>query len=161
MFQKSVNTIQAPAVAGDLLNDNPVVYSPLTAIAGADGVKVGAFVWHSNVDGQTIGSATGEGAPAGIVQREHRFYNTDITSSESIDVIKGVAFATIVEGDVAVACGSAATVGQVLFVNNTTGAITCANAGSSVEGATETKFKIFSLLGNASEAGQLVGVSAR
>ena len=39
-----------------------------------------------------------------------------------------------------------------LFVNNTTGAITCGNAGASVSGATETDWTVVSLANNAAAA---------
>lgn len=160
-FQSSVNMYQAPAVAGDLLNDNPVVYHDGTGIAGENGVEAGKFVWMALTNGQYIGSKAGEGAPAGVVQRVQRAYNFDIKSDASMVIGKGEAFSTIVLGEVAVVCTNPATVGKAIFVNNTTGAISCADSGASVEGATETKFKVYTLLGNASEANQLVGISTR
>lgn len=160
-FQTSVNQYQAPAVAGDLLNDNPVVYHDGTGIAGADGVEAGKFVWLTLTDGQYVGSKIGAGVPAGIVQRVQRAYNYDVASESTMAIGKGQAFSTVVDGEVAVVCTTAATVGQKIYVNNTTGAITSNAAGQEVEDATETPYKVYTLLGNVSEANQLVGISKR
>lgn len=163
-FQTSVNQYQAPAVAGDLLNDNPVVYHDGTGIAGANGVVAGKFVWLTLTDGQYVGSSIGKGdgtKPNGIVQRVQRAYNYDVASEATMTIGKGQAFSTVVDGEIAVVCTTAATVGQSIYVNEETGAITSNVAGQTAGHVLETPYKVYSLLGNASEANQLVGISKR
>lgn len=160
-FQATVNRNNTYGIQGDLANGQVPHYYPLTpCVAASDSINAGAFAWVS-VSGETVSAAShAAGAPTGIVQRVMDEDNTNMMSDASMAYGAGHKVDVITWGDVFVKTTDSATVGNVLFANNTTGAITNAAAGTSVSGATETKWKIVSLAGNAASAsGSVVIVS--
>lgn len=164
-FQKSTNRYLAKAVQGDLVtsgnpNGNPVVYWPFGAKADT-GLVVGGFAWvTADTDGFYVANGTGTGAPTGLVQRQMQFPIYNASLSESMAVAGGYAPAIVEKGEIWVMTTDPGTVGKVLFANNTTGAITCAAAGATVSGATETGWTIIALASGATarSGGQLVAV---
>lgn len=152
-FQTSVNRVNTFGIEGDLANGQIPHYTPTTPVVGStsQSINAGAFAWVSDVNGVATAEKSGAGAPTGIVQRTLDVPNYLVTSEASMAIPAGRKCDVIVWGDVFAKVPSAV-VGQVLFANNTTGAITCADAGSSVSGATETKWVIKSLAGNSASA---------
>jgi len=165
-FQKSTNRYPAKAVQGDLVtsgnpNGNPVVYWPFGAKADT-GLVAGGFAWvTADTDGLYVANGTGTGVPTGLVSRQLQYPIVNAALSESMAVTGGFSPAIIQKGEVWVMTTDPGTVGKVLFANNTTGAITCAAAGATVAGATETTWTIIALASGATaeSGGQLVAVS--
>lgn len=158
-FQNTVNRVNTFGIQGDLANGQIPHYTPTTPrVAAQDtGVSAGSFVWVADNNGVATASSTGTGIPTGIVQRTLDGVNYDITSEGTLTFKEGRKVDVIVWGDVFVKTTDTAVVGNVLFVNNTTGAITNKAAGSTVSGASETGWVIKSLANNATaSAGSVV-----
>lgn len=153
-FQNTINRFTASGIQGDLANGQVPHYSALTPrVASGETIYAGDFVWVS--ENATTGvceakKASQSGKPTGIVQRV-----LDIplptTAGATLQIPAGRKVDVVVWGDVFVKVTNEAAVGKKLFVNNTTGAITCGTAGASVSGATETDWAIVSLAGNAAD----------
>lgn len=159
-FQTLINRENTFGIQGDLANGQVPHYTPTTprVDTGAT-VDCGDFVWVTDTNGASVCSKAGTGAPDGIVQRV-----LDATlpcnQDATITYPAGHAVSVVNWGDMFVKTTDSATVGNVLFVNNTTGAITNDAAGSTVSGATETGWVIKSLANNAADAsGSVVIVS--
>lgn len=159
-FQNTVNRTNTFGIQGDLANGQIPHYTPTTPrVAASDSIAVGGFAWVSDDNGVATATSKGTGAPNGLVQRTLDGVNYDIKSEGTMTVPAGRKVDVVVKGHMFVKVPSAV-VGKVLFANNTTGAITCGNAGASVSGSTETAWKIISLAGNAASAdGSIVIVS--
>lgn len=153
-FQNTVNRINTFGIQGDLANGQVPHYTPTTPrVAASDtGVNAGAFVWVADTNGVATAASTGTGAPTGIVQRTLDGVNYTVTSEGTLNYKEGRKVDVIVWGDVFVKTTDSAAVGKKLFVNNTTGAITCGTAGATVSGATETSWVVKSLANNAASA---------
>ena len=116
-------------------------------------------MWIDDQNGVSTCSKAGSGKPAGIVQRVMDFPLA--TADEgSLQLPVGRTCSVVTWGDMFVKTTNTAAVGQKLFVNNTTGAITAGNAGASVSGATETDWVIVSLANNAASAGGSVVIAS-
>lgn len=161
-FQKEINSQKPWGVAGDFMDDNYNHMYPLTLLVkeyeGEDDVKVevGKFVWD-NGDGTC--SAKGTGQPAGIVHRVLDIPITDIANGATMIVPSKYKVGIADCCSIFITVSDKPTVGNKIFVNNTTGAITNVAQGATVSGATETSFRIKTLCDNTAAAGILVGVS--
>lgn len=160
-FQTSINRSKPWGVAGDFMDSNYNHMYPLTLLVKEyedDDVKVevGKFAWD-NGDGTC--SATGTGGPTGVVHRTIYIPITTIADGATMTVPSRYKAAIADKCSIFMNVSDVPTVGNKIFVNNTTGAITNAAAGSSVAGATETSFKIVTLCDNTAAAGILVGVT--
>lgn len=160
-FQTSINSRKPWGVAGDFFDGNYNHMYPLTLIVKEYEdddveVKVGKFAWD-NGDGTC--SATGEGKPAGVVHRTMFIPITDFATGATMTVPGRLACGIADKCSIFMNVEDVPTVGNKIFVNNTTGAITNAAAGTTVTGATETSFRIISLCDNEATAGALVGVT--
>lgn len=153
-FQNTVNRINTYGIQGDLANGQVPHYTPMTPrVAASDtGVDAGDFVWVAESSGISYAASTGTGKPTGIVQRTLDGVNYTITSEGTLNYKAGRKVDVVIWGDMFVKTTDSATIGNKLFVNNTTGAITNAAAGATVSGATETDWVIKSLAGNAAAA---------
>jgi len=159
-FQSTINRVNTYGIQGDLANGQVPHYTPTTPLVATGAtVNCGDFVWVDDQNGVSTCSKAGSGKPAGIVQRvlDHAL----ATGSEgSLQIPVGKPCSVINWGDVFVKTTNAASVGQKIFVHNTTGAIAAGNAGGSVSGSTETDWVIVSLANNApSVSGSVVIVS--
>ena len=141
-FQSQVFTSVAEGVAGDLATPDQAISTPQNFIAGSGGAEVGKFVFAGTTDPAHIAVKSGSGQPLGIVQRVINYVDSTLTEAGTMLLPQGAALTVIVKGDVWLTAPSAATVGQKVFVNNTTGAISLGNAGASVSGATETSWTV-------------------
>ncbi|MBO7732860.1 MAG: hypothetical protein J6S67_09915 [Methanobrevibacter sp.] len=160
-FQSTVNRVNTFGVQGDLANAQVPHYTPTTPrVATGATVNCGDFVWVKDANGVSTCSKAGEGKPTGIVQRVLDVPNYTMTAEGTLQIPAGRKASVVVWGDMFIKTTDTATVGNKIYVNNTTGAITNAAAGQSIGGATETDFAIVSLANNATAAsGSIVIVS--
>ena len=159
-FQSTVNRVLTAGIQGDVANGQVPHYTPTTPrVATGATIYCGDFVWVDDQNGVSTCSKAGSGKPAGIVQRTMDF-PLGTTSEASLQIPVGRTCSVVVWGDMFVKTTDTAAVGKKLFVNNTTGAITCGNAGASVSGATETDWVIVSLANNATAAGGSVVIAS-
>ena len=160
-FQSTVNRVNTYGLPGDLANGQVPHYTATTPrVAANETIYTGDFVWVTDVDTVATCSKAGTGKPSGIVQRVLDVPAYNIKSEGSLQIPAGRTAQVINWGDVFVKVTNSAAVGNKIFVNNTTGAITAAAAGSTQSGATETDFTVVSLANNAASAtGSIVIVS--
>lgn len=148
-FQGQVNILPAIGVPGQHMSTNPLV-STQKGYCAADTVTIGGFVWAATVKNNDANDAfvksKGTGAPLGFAVREITNplgYN----ESASNTVPKGFPVSVAVKGDFAVVTGTTATVGQSVFAVLEDGSIKTGTAGSNVEGAKETDYKVVNING--------------
>lgn len=143
-FQGQVNTLPAIGVPGQHMSTNPLV-SAQKGYCAADTVTIGGFVWA--VDGKdAFVKSTGQNAPLGFAVREITNplgYNQPASNT----VPKGFPVSVAVKGDFAVITGTVATVGQSVFAVLANGSIKTAPAGTSVDDAIETDYKVVNING--------------
>ena len=160
-FQSTINRFATFGIQGDLANGQVPHYSALTPrVKSGETIYAGDFVWVADKgNGDAEATKAGSGKPTGIVQR---VLDVALPTADAatLQIPVGRKCAVIVWGDVFVKTTDTASVGKKLFVNNTTGAITCGNAGASVSGATETDWTIVSLAGNVAAAGGSVVIAS-
>lgn len=163
-FQKSVNLVQAPGVAGDFLTANPRSSKPVgnpNLQAGPSGLTVGLFAWQDSTG--TLLANTGSGAPAGFVHRELAADITTYLAEFGMMIPAGQRVGGLFNGgdfQVINAGSTTAVVGQKAFANLTNGTISFANAGAPVAGSIETKWYCVALInGGTGLPGELVGMS--
>lgn len=153
-FQSTVNRVNTYGIQGDLANGQVPHYSATTPrVAASQTIYTGDFVWVTDANGVATCSKAGTGKPTGIVQRVLDVPNYTITAEGSLQIPVGRKASVVVWGDMFIKTTDTAAVGKKIFVNNTTGAITCGNAGASVSGATETDWTVVSLANNAAASG--------
>lgn len=160
-FQNTMNRRYTFGIQGDLANGQEPHYTPTTPVVYTDEtIYAGDFVWVTDTNGVAVAKkASQSGKPTGIVKRVQDVA-LGATESASLQVPVGRKCDVIVWGDVFVKTTDTASVGKKLFVNNTTGAITCGNSGASVSGATETDWIIVSLANNTAAAGGSVVIAS-
>ena len=134
-FQTVVNVYPARGIPGAYASVNPIVSTALGRIAG-ENIPVGGFCWDDTANEGQV-KKTGTGKPLGFVVLERNYPIVSLSAAQNY-VPKGFNVPVQVEGDFYVAVSAAVTKGQKVFVNNTTGVITGAAAGSTQSGATET-----------------------
>lgn len=142
-FQASVNTYQAPAVAGDFASANPrasVLTIPGGFVAGAAGVTVGRFAWADANASDRLVSNTGTGPVTGFIHREQQALITVYLAQTSLVVPAGFGVTVMSAGDFwAYNSGTgAATIGMKAYANYADGQITFAATGSPSTGASVT-----------------------
>lgn len=158
-FQQSVNTYPAGGVTGQRAGLNPVAMLLPVPTAGEGGVTVGNAVWldpdaPTTVIMETAQVASAYPPPVGIVVR-------DMTSTipcedeATMQISEGRPVAVAVRGDLLIAAPAAATVGQKIFANYTTGALSLGAAGGSVASSVETDWVVRS----AGQAGEIIHIS--
>lgn len=148
-FQGTMNRRPTFGVQGELANGQIPHYTPTTpTVYTGETIYAGDFVWVTDTNGVAVAKkASQSGKPTGIVKFVQDVkLATDASATLQIPV--GRKCDVIVWGDVFVKTTDTASVGKKLFVNNTTGAITCGTAGASVSGATETDWTVVSLANN-------------
>lgn len=147
LFQKQVNILPAIGVPGQHMSTNPLV-STQKGYCAADTVTIGGFVWAATADKNDASvKSTGTGAPLGFAVREITNplgYNQPASNT----VPKGFPVSVAVKGDFAVITRTAATVGQSVFAVFKDGSIKTGEAGSSVDDAIETDYKVVNINGD-------------
>lgn len=150
-FQNKVNLVPAIGLPGAYAAVNPIVSTAKGYIAKVD-VPVGGFCWEDATDAGQV-NPSGTGAPLGFVVREvaYTMCNTDainyVPAGGNVSVQK--------KGDFFVQAAAAVTKGQKVFASLTTGAVSGAAAGATVEGAIETDFYFVT----SAEAGKISVIS--
>ena len=159
-FQNTVNRVNTYGIQGDVANGQVPHYAPTTPrVATGATVNCGDFVWIDDQNGVSTCSKAGSGKPVGIVQRTMDF-PLGTANEGSLQIPAGRACSVVTWGDMFVKTTNTASVGQKIFVHNSTGAIAAGNAGGSVAGSTETDWVVVSLANNATAAtGSVVIVS--
>lgn len=157
-FQGQVNILPAIGVPGQHMSTNPLV-STQKGYCAADTVNIGGFVWAATVKENVKENvkSTGTDAPLGFAVREITNplgYN----ESASNTVPTGFPVSVAVKGDFAVITGTAATVGQSVFAVLADGSIKTGKAGSTVEGAVETDYKVVNINGGGA-VGDIIVIS--
>lgn len=166
-FQGQVNILPAIGVPGQHMSTNPLV-STQKGYCAADTVNIGGFVWavtekendafvNSTKENDAFVKSTGTGAPLGFAVREITNplgYN----KSASNTVPKGFPVSVAVQGDFAVITSTAATVGQSVFAVLADGSIKTGKAGTSVNGAVQTDYKVVNINGGGAE-GDIIVIS--
>lgn len=147
-FPKNSRQYQALGRAGSKATDNPVSYAPYQPVAGENGVTAGRFAWktagenNSEVYNPDTYLNTGTGLPAGIVSAEsiQTYLNYDEEASMLIPAGQGVMVAET--GDWFMQTKTEASAGQKVFADLSTGEVSTAAAGSTVEGTVETEWVV-------------------
>lgn len=158
-FQGQVNILPAIGVPGQHMSTNPLV-STQKGYCAADTVTIGGFVWavtEKENDAFVKSKGTDTSAPLGFAVREITnplAYN----ESASNTVPKGFPVSVAVKGDFAVITGTTATVGQSVFAVLTDGSIKTDTAGTTVEGAVETDYKVVNINGGGA-VGDIIVIS--
>lgn len=156
-FQKQVNILPAIGVPGQHMSTNPLV-STQKSYCAADTVTIGGFVWAATEkENDAFVKSTGTGAPLGFAVREitNPLGYNELASNT---VPKGFPVSVAVKGDFAVVTGTAAAVGQSVFAVRADGTIKTGNAGSSIEGAEETDYKVVNINGGGTD-GDIIVIS--
>lgn len=154
-LQKSVNLTCAPAVAGDRASQNPMVYYFENFKAASGGVTVGGFAFQDSTDPTLVKSAAA-GKPLGFVERTLEHFNYNAAADGSLVIPPGGNVAVAIRGDFYISAPAAVSVGDVAFVDNTTGAVSFDAPGTTVSGSTETAWTAMT---KAAAAGDLIVIS--
>lgn len=122
-FQSSVYVDQALGKAGTVSRDNPLTKLPM--IAEGSAVKAGAFCFAgTDAEHQVVGASSSTSsatAVAGFVVFER--YQANLAGASSMAINAGEEVAVVLKGFCYCVATTAATKGQKVFVNTTTGAI--------------------------------------
>lgn len=150
-FQKNVGFYNKVAIAGDRASQNPTVYVPTNFLAGGV-VNVGGFVWRDTTNPATEVVASGSGAPLGFIERtiNHDNFNIEVEGTLAIPEEGNVTVAQ--KGDFFVVADGAVSIGDKVYANTTTGAVTF----TSGEGAVDTGYVAMTA---AAATGELVIIS--
>ena len=150
-LQKNVGFYNKVAVAGDRASQNPTVYVPTNFLAGGV-VNVGGFVWRDTTNPATEVVASGSGAPLGFIERtiNHDNFNIEVEGTLAIPEEGNVTVAQ--KGDFFVVADGAVSIGDKVYANTTTGAVTF----TSGEGAVDTGYVAMTA---AAATGELVIIS--
>lgn len=156
-FQGQVNILPAIGVPGQHMSTNPLV-STQKGYCAADTVNIGGFVWEVTEEkNNAFVKSTGTGAPLGFAVREITNplgYN----ESASNTVPTGFPVSVAVKGDFAVITGTDATVGQSVFAVLADGSIKTGEAGSTIDNAVETDYKVVNINGGGA-VGDIIVIS--
>lgn len=158
-FQQSVNTYPAGGVTGQRAGLNPVAMLLPVPTAGEGGVTVGNAVWldpdaPTTVIMETAQVASAYPPPVGIVVRDMAS-TIPCADEATMQIEAGRPVAVAVRGDLLIAAPAAATVGQKIFANYTTGALSLGAAGGSVASSVETDWVVRS----AGQTGDIIHIS--
>lgn len=156
-FQGQVNILPAIGVPGQHMSTNPLV-STQKGYRAADTVTIGGFVWAVTVgENDAFVQSTGKDAPLGFAVREitNPLGYNELASNT---VPKGFPVSVAVKGDFAVITTTTATVGQSVFAVIADGTIKTGEAGTTVEDAVETDYKVVNINGGGA-VGDIIVIS--
>jgi hypothetical protein len=155
-LQTKVETGMPVAVEGMRCGLNLTAYTAVNLTADEDGVTVGLFAWrHPDDKAQNTATGAAEGTPLGVVERIIDFTNRDMTSEASMLIPKGRVVTIGVRGDYWVRTTTAASLGQVVFVNTDDGTVATDAPGATVTDHEESVWKVESI----GAAGELIKIS--
>lgn len=144
-FQQTMQVTQAPGIPGDFASVNPrhsALSVPGGYVAGPNGVTVGLFAWADTATATQLSNA-GTGAPTGFMHRDMQALITAYPATFGMTIPAGQSAAEIFNGGdfwVKNAGTSAVAIGMKAFANNTNGTVSFAATGTTVSGATETRW---------------------
>ena len=150
-FQKNVGFYNKTAIAGDRASQNPTVYVPTNFLAGGV-VNVGGFVWRDTTNPATEVVASGSGTPLGFIERTINHDNFDISVEGTLAIPEEGNVTVAQKGDFFVVADGAVSIGDKVYANTTTGAVTF----TSGEGAVDTGYVAMTA---AAATGELVIIS--
>lgn len=150
-FQKNVGFYNKTAIAGDRASQNPTVYVPTNFLAGGV-VNVGGFVWRDTTNPATEVVASGSGAPLGFIERTINNDNFAIDVEGTLAIPEEGNVTVAQKGDFFVVADGAVSIGDKVYANTTTGAVTF----TSGEGAVDTGYVAMTA---AAATGELVIIS--
>lgn len=159
-FQKFIATYPAAGVTGQRAGLNPIaMLLPVPLAGGEGGVTVGHAVWFDPDEPATVIMSTAQvsGAypkPLGIVVRDMASI-IPCADEATMQIEAGRPVAVAVRGDLLISAPAAATVGQKVFANYTTGALSLGAAGGSVASSVETDWVVRS----AGASGDIIHIS--
>ena len=159
-FQTQVYVEPALAVTGDFASLNPAAVFPAgegALVAAPAGCTVGAFAWVQ-ADQRSVTNAPPSGsaaAPDGFVHRDLTGQISNFADEACLVIPGGLPVTLFTAGDFWAVTSTAATPGQAVFASTTTGAVSVAQAGSTVDGAVQTRF----FAASTCNAGELVKIS--
>lgn len=136
-FQTQVNTVQAPAVAGDFASTNPrssVLAGPGGLVSNDVGVYVGRFGWVDRSNLQTVYNSGLGRVPDGFVHRSQQATIKELLSEASMLILGGQAMELMASGDYWVKNDgdTVALVGQRCYANYADGKAKFADAGGAL-----------------------------
>lgn len=141
MFQQQVNRVNAVASVGEVVEGITSKYLSNPFITNDDTIKVGDFVRSVSGTPKNVGGSIGTTAIVGIAIKD-RYLTSSVVPTISIP--KGQSVRVCVEGVVAIKAPAKAVEGQLVAVNNTTGAIEFANDAAGIaEGKTNTGWVVW------------------
>lgn len=157
-FQSAISMYPAAGVTGQRAGLNPIAMLLPVPLAGEGGVTVGHAVWADPDDPTTVimsnaGATTDK--PAGIVVRDMASI-VPCNAEATMQLEAGRPVAVAVRGDLLIAAPAAATVGQKVFANYTTGELSLGAAGATVASSVETDW----LVRSAGAAGDIIHISS-
>lgn len=136
-FPTKVNSLQAPAVAGDFASQNPrasVLAGQGELVAPAGGLIVGNFAFVSKTaNGNVVSQQYASGDEIGFLAREQQALITQFLAGDTLAVPQGFMVTLYSEGDFFAYFGNGATPGDTVYADESTGAPTT-SAGTSVTG---------------------------
>lgn len=158
-FQKNIATYPAAGVTGQRAGLNPIAMLLPVPLAGEGGVTVGHAVWFDPDAPTTVIMSTAQVSeaypkPLGIVVRDMAS-TIPCADEATMQIEAGRPVAVAVRGDLLIAAPAAATVGQKIFANYTTGALALGAAGGTVDSSVETDWTVRS----AGASGDIIHIS--
>ena len=138
-FQTQVYIQPAPAVAGDFASTNyrrTYDAGPGQLIAGTGGITIGRFAWVDPTG--TVAVNNGTGAVAGFVHREQQAMITTYLAESGSVIPAGFPVTLSTAGDFWALTSTAAWIGQKVYANYTSGAISTALTGAPPTGGVVT-----------------------
>lgn len=139
-FQNQVYTDVASGVPGDPATPNQAIYTAINYTAEMT-CTVGHFVFESATNPQSMASPSGT-KPLGLVQRVINYVDYNVISPGTMEIPDGGTLTVAVRGDFWAVSNTAAAVGDAVFVDTGNGMISTAAAGSTVQNAIETGWKV-------------------
>lgn len=136
-IDSQVHQYFAEGIPGRLVNENPHVYTVLNYLAGGE-VKIASFVWLNSDDNPRVVN-TGTGVPFGFVTTLYDYYIRN-RENDTFMALENERVTIVRQADIWAQSAAAVTVGQKVFANLTTGAVSTGAAGATVSGAIETSF---------------------
>lgn len=158
-FQRSVHQYPALAVEGDFASANPrasMLAGDSGLISGPLGVTIGLFAWALNSTGVVTTAKPGGAARSGFVARHQVSLITPYLGSDTMLTVPGLEITLHVKGDFWARFAAGATIGDKVFSDDVTGAVSSHPAGTTVAGSTEQAF----FVGSTAAAGELAKISA-
>jgi hypothetical protein len=123
-FQKQVNLVQAPGVAGDFASMNPfssVLAGPAALVAPVGGLKVASFAWVNPTD-LSVHQAYNAAYQIGFVGRNEQALITNFLGESTLLIPQGFMVNLFNGGDFFAYFPNGAVGGSTVYANETTGA---------------------------------------